>query len=170
MPRSVAYGFLRVATATLTRPADTTAYTAGDVVSNNATTTTPIAFSDIFPKDAGTGYLVGARLSTDKKSITPRIRLHLFNASTATVAADNAAFKEVYADAGKRLGYVDLPAMTTATDSTNSDMSRAFDLTLRVPIVAAAGDRDLHVVLEALDAFTPASGQQFSLTLYVDAN
>jgi hypothetical protein len=153
-----------------TRPADTTAYTIGDVVSNNATTTVLMQFANIFRVAGGTGYIVGIKIATDKKSITPRLRIHLFNASNPTVAADNAAFKEVYADSAKRLTYYDMPAMTTATDTTNSDMSRTFDMTCRIPVKAAAGSRDLFLAKEALDAFTPASGQKFSVTLYLDNN
>jgi hypothetical protein len=153
-----------------TRPANTDAYTAGDVVSNNVTTTTLMQFANIFRVSGGTGYIVGIRVSTDKKSITPRLRMHLFNASNPTIAADNAAFKEVYADDSKRLTYYDMPAMNTAVDATNSDMSRSFDMTCRIPVYAAAGSRDLFLAKEVLDAFTPASGQKIKVTLYLDNN
>lgn len=153
-----------------TRPADTTAYTAGDVVSNSTSTTTPLSFPDIFRVNQGSGYIVGIRISTDKKSITPRFRVHFFNDATATLSADNVAFKEVYADASKRLGYYDMPAMTTAQDATNSDMSRSIDLSMRMPVVAATGDDSLYVVLEALDAFTPASGEKFNVMVSIDNN
>lgn len=160
---------IRRASAEVTRPADTTAYTAGDVVSNSTTATTPISLSSAARVAGGNGYIVRAALTTNKKSITPRFRVHLFNAAP-TVAADNAAYSELYADAGKRLGFIDLPAMTTATDSTNSDMSRAFNDSARLPIVAAASSADLYAVLETLDAFTPASGQKFTLTIFIDGN
>lgn len=153
-----------------TRPADTTAYTAGDVVSNSTSATTLMTLTNALRVAGGSGYIVRASLTTDKKSITPRFRVHLFNASNPTVAADNVAHKELYADASKRLGYFDLPAMTTATDTTSSDMSRAMDNTLRHAIVAAAGSRDIYAMLEALDAFTPASGEKFTLALFVDCN
>ena len=153
-----------------TRPSDTTAYTAGDVVSNSTSATTLLALANAVRVNAGSGYIVRASLTTDKKSITPRFRIHLFNASDPTVAADNVAHKELYADAGKRLGYFDLPAMTTATDTTNSDMSRAVDNTLRHAVIAAAATRTLQALPEVLDAFTPASGQKFTLTLFIDCN
>lgn len=163
-------GILIHVSAELTRPADTTAYTAGDVVSNNATTTTPVQLANIFRVAGGSGYIRKLKISTDKKSITPRFRLHFFNASTITVSADNAPFKEVYADTSKRLGYYDMPAMTTAVDTTNSDMSRTLDIDVSMEVNAAAGSRDLFVVYEALDAFTPASGQKFMLSVALDNN
>lgn len=151
-----------------TRPGDTTAYTANDVVSNSTVTSALNQVPNFARVNGGGGYIVGARVSTDKKSITPRIRIHLFNASNPTVAADNAAWRDSYADASKRLGYFDMPAMSTGADATNSDMSRSLDMTLRVPFVAAAGTRSIYYLLETLDAFTPASGEKFTVTLYGD--
>jgi hypothetical protein len=158
--------------AEMTRPAagDVNAYITGDVVSNSTTTTTPIQLTNIFRVAGGSGYIVKIRIVTDKKSITPRLRVHFFNANTATLAGDNLPYKEVYADSAKRLGYWDMPAMTTATDTTNSDMSRTLDLTCRIAVTAAAASRDLFVVFETLDAFTPASGQKFNITVVMDNN
>lgn len=151
-----------------TRPANATAYTAGDVVSNDAATTVPMNFASFARVTGGAGYIVGARLITDKKSITPRIRVHLFNAADPTLAADNVAWKELYAEEAKRIGQFDLPAMTTGTDATGSTMSRAEDLTLRLPFIAVS--RSVYAVLEALDGFTPASGEKFTLTLIGELN
>lgn len=154
-----------------TRPSDTNAYGANDVVSNSTSATTLQELANIATSEGGSGYIVGARLSTDKKSITPRMRVHLFNASNPTVSADNANHQDKYADHEKRLGYVDLPAMTTAADTSNSDMSRSFDLsTLRHAFKCAAGTSSIYYSLETLDAFSPASGQKFKLTLLVEAD
>ena len=160
----------KLVSAEFTRPADTTAYTAGDVVSNSDATTVPVTLTSMGRVTGGSGYITGVRLTTNKKSITPRIRVHLFNVATATLAADNVAHKELYADASKRVGMFDLPAMTTGTDTTNSDMSRSVDFTQRIPFQCAADSSSLFYVLEAIDAFTPASGQKFTLSLNVEQN
>lgn len=161
---------LKIVTATFTRPANTTAYTAGDVVSDNASTTTPITLADVVEADGGSGNIVAARLSTNVVSLTPRIRVHLFNAATATVSADNAARRETYANASLRLGYFDFAAMISGADTGNSDMSYAQNMALAVPIKAASTSTTIYAVLETLDGFTPASGQSFTLTLTVAAN
>lgn len=148
-----------------TRPADTTAYTAGDVVSDSTSATTMQAIANAARISGGGGFIVGARLVTDKKSITPRIRAHVFNTNGATIAADNVAYKTLYADEGKKVGRIDLPAMTTPTDTTNSTISLAEDFTIRVPYVCTA--TSLYFVLEALDGFTPANGEKFTLTVYL---
>jgi hypothetical protein len=165
-------GNLIPSSAEMTRPAagDVNSYSIGDVVSDSTSTTTPVQLANIFRVAGGSGYITKLRLVTDKKSITPRLRLHFFNVNTATVAADNAPHKEIYADSDKRLGYWDMPAMVTAADITNSDMSRTLDMSCRIAVTAANGSRDLFVVYETLDAFTPASGQKFNLTAVLDNN
>jgi hypothetical protein len=163
-------GLVTRAATELTRPADTTAYTAGDVVSNSTSATTLIDLASAVRVNGGSGYIVRVDLATDKKSITPRFRVHFFNASNPTVSVDNAAHRGLYADVAKRLGWVDLPAMTTGTDTTNSTMSRTSNDGCRLPVVAGGATTSLYALLEALDAFTPASGQKFTLTIMVDGN
>lgn len=157
-------------TVELTRPANTTAYTANDVVSDSASASTLLDFANFARVNAGTGYITGARIVTDKKSITPRLRVHLYNASTPTVAADNAAWRDSYADDSKYIGWIDMPSMTTGADTTNSDTSKTLDFTMRLPFTCAAGTRSVFVLLETLDAFTPASAEKFKITLYGDLN
>jgi len=168
--RTVVGGIKVPVTVELTRPGNTDAYGANDVVSNSVSASTLMEFANLARVAGGSGYVVGARLSTDKKSITPRIRVHLFNASNPTVSVDNANYQEKYADVGKRLGFFDLPAMATAADTSNSDMSRAIDMGLRVPFVCADATKSVFALLETLDAFTPANGQKFSLSLVVEAD
>lgn len=151
-----------------TRPSDVSPYTAGDVVSNSTSATTLMDFSTLARFGGGSGYIVGAVLTTNKKSITPIIRVHLYDVTTITVAADNVAHKELYADVLDKIGSIDLPAMTTPTDTTNSDVSRTQDFTIRVPFKALVRDRSIFALLEAVDAFTPASAQKFSLALFAD--
>jgi hypothetical protein len=153
-----------------TRPNDTTPYNAGDVVSNSASATTPLNMQNCASANGRSGYITGARLITDKKSITPRFRVHIYNANNPTVAADNAQMDIRYADISKRIGSFDLPAMTTGADSTNSTSSQSQDLGLRIPFVCAANDNDLYAILEPLDGFTPAANEKFTLVLYCDQN
>lgn len=163
-------GRIATVSAEFTRPSDTTAYAAGDVVSNSTSSTTLLSISGCARVNAGSGYIVGATVVTNTKSLTPRIRVHVFNASNPTVSVDNSALQEKYADISKRLGYFDMPAMTTGTDTTNSDMSRAVNFSLRFPFVCAASSTTLYFLFETLDAFTPTSGEKFTLVVNVDQN
>lgn len=155
------------ASVTFTRPANVDAYTVGDVVSNGVTAL--LAFTNFARSKGGSGYITAAILATDKKSIVPAFRLHLFNASDPTVAADNAAHKELYTEIAKIAGPpIALAAMTTPADTTNSTLSQTSDATLRVPFKCADDSVALYVLLETLTDFTPASGESFTLTLHAD--
>lgn len=148
---------IRRASTTLTRPANTTAYAAKDGISD--ATSSPAAISI---QAEGGGYIVGAKIVTNKASITPRLRVHLYR-SAPTQIADNAAVTAVlYADAGNYLGFIDLGPLNT--EGSGADSSYAEDNTLRHPYV---GDT-LNMIWETLDAFTPASAQEFTLIFLYD--
>lgn len=151
-----------------TRPTDTSPYSIGDVVSNDTGTTTMQAIANAGRVSGGSGYIVGIRISTDKKSITPQLRVHFFNTNGATLSGDNAAWQDKYADSAKRVAFYDMPAMTTGADTSNSDMSRTVDMTMRIPYIATA--TILYFVLETLTAFTPANAQKFTVTVFLDRN
>jgi len=149
-------------------------YSIGDEIANSVTAGSVVLmeFANAVRVNGGTGYIVGVKITTNVKSLTPSIRLHLYNASNPTVAGDNALHIEKYADTGKRLGMMDMPAMTTAADTANSDMSCTTDFGGQTNgvhcVVAAAGTRSIWGLLETLTAFTPVAGQLFTVTLFID--
>lgn len=147
----------------MTRAAATTAYAAGQTLLNAAGTLSELAGAGRI--NGGTGIIVGLRISTNNKAFFPRLRIHLFNASDPTFAADYSSWKELYADSGKRVGYYDMPALTVAADSALSDMTRTLDYTVRLPFQCAAASTSLWYAYEVLDAATPANGQKFTLTV-----
>jgi len=163
-------GNMAIITAEQIRVSDTNAYIAGDVVSNSTATSTMLTFTNAARVNGGSGYIVLARAVTDKKSITPRLDLQVYNDNTATIVGDNVLHAELYADIGKRIGNIVLPAMSTPLGTTASDLSRAMDATIRVPYKAASGTRNVYVLITTLDAFTPASAEKFSITLGFDNN
>ena len=153
-----------------TRENNATPYTAGDVVSSSAGTPVVLEIPLALRIVGGSAYIVGCRVTFNVKSVTPRLRVHLFNASNPTIAGDNLAHKELYADAAKRLGYFDMDAMSTAADATNSDMARSINMDLRIPVMAAAATRSLWVAIETLDAVTLTAVSKVSITLSLDVN
>lgn len=153
-----------------TRPADLTGYTARDVVCNSTSAPALLVLANLARANDVGGYLVGLRLATDKKSITPRFRVHFYRATDPTLVNDNAVKKSLYVDEAKTGVYIDLPAMQTSFDATNSDMSFAQDMTIRVPFIPGSGGKDIYAQLETLDSFVPASAQKFTLTAWADQN
>lgn len=162
-------GYASKVTTEITLVTGTTAYHANDVVGGGTGTVYELPL--VARENGSSQYLVGVRLTTNQKSITPRFRVHFFNANNPVISADNANWQDRYADTSKRVGYVDLPALSTAADTTNSDMSRAMDLTLRYMMFCAAASRSLWFAFECLDAFTPAvSAAKLTLITLWDNN
>lgn len=153
-------------TVEFTRTTGTTAYDANDAVL--PATPALVELANVARVAGGSGYITEIRLSTDKKSITPRFRIHFFNAPNPTISADGANWQDKYADVAKRVGYYDMPALNTAADTTNSDMSRTMDATMRLPFVCVG--TSLYYAIETLDAFTPANSEKFSISIYCELN
>jgi len=154
----------------LTRPADTTAYTAKDVVADSTSAPTVITFSNFARVNAGSGIIVRARLMTDQKTCTSGFRLHLFH-TAPTAINDNSPYSLLYANAANRIGQIDFAAMSSE-DPTNStaaaSMRPSADGAYGAPNLwfqSAAASRALYGILETTSGFAPASGQKFYVEL-----
>lgn len=145
------------------RPANTTAYASGQLVANSATAASvqPIACA-VARKNAGTGVLVGARLSKSGVSLTnASFRVHLFKTSPTTTAGDGQTFAgAVNGVAAIEIGYVDV-----AMDQAYADGAKGFASLTNKVFDAATGSQNIYALIEARGAYTPASGETFSLAL-----
>lgn len=154
-------------TLTFTRPENTTAYTAGDVI-GIADAGTPAnagsaihTFTDIGP--AGGQIRITASfwyvyLAAVPGSMTS-FRLDLYD-SSPTAILDNAAFSLVAGDRTKHLGYIDLgsPAARTATLYVQAG-SQDLDVKL------ADGVTSLYGIITTNGGYTPTSAEGFRLRL-----
>ena len=98
-------------TVSVTRPADTTAYTAGDVIGATTTTGGAVLTLSGLPSLGGEVMLTTVQLAINTSVIPSGMtsfRMHLYNASPASALADNAAWDLAVADRANYLGYVDL--------------------------------------------------------------
>jgi hypothetical protein len=154
---------------TLARPADTTAYAANDVISSSTSAPAAIIFdlATAGVEAGGSGYLVKLRALTNKKDWTARIRVHLYKAAPTQIN-DNSVFALLWANRANRVGYIDLPAFTTA--DTTSDCAQSLLPDLRYAVKLASGETRLWAILQVLDAATPSSAQNFYFSALVDRN
>jgi hypothetical protein len=158
---------LVISAVTLTRPADTTAYAAKDAVSNSTSSPSVLTFSSVGRVNAGTGYITGARLTTDQSTNVAQYRLHLY-AIAPTAINDNAAQTLLWADRTKRVGYIDIGPIVT--EGSGSDAASGLNIDIRLPYKCDTSDTNLYGLLETLTAFTPASAQNFYISLSIDQN
>lgn len=147
-------------TVTFTRPSNTTAYTAGDVVG----ATGGSAIHTLTTAGPSGGYVLIQSIAmvtpdTSVPSGMASFRIHFYNASP-TAIADNAAFDLLSADHGKYLGYVDLPA---PQDFGSSIYTQA-DYPGRL-VKLAASSTSLFIEIETKGAFTPVSAVTFDLAI-----
>lgn len=152
-------GTFVIAATALTRPANVTAYTALDSISNNATaasvTANSVSLSDTNDHPVDISEILLATTDTGPGTAAIQIRVHLFNsdptASTGVVGGDNAAWSN------KQAGWV---GSFSGTMRAFSDGSRgimvADEGTLRL-ISPVSGAKTLFWQLETLGAFTPSA-------------
>lgn len=156
---------VRVDDTAFTRPNDTTAYAARDVIADSTSAATIRTFGTAGRISGGSGYITKALLQTSDSAQVNRVRLHLYSTSSPTVINDNAANTVLYADRAKYVGYIDFPALSTETSG-----SEAFALWTGALPYLCVGNDDLFGVLETLDAFTPTAQSTWFVSIWCDQN
>jgi hypothetical protein len=145
-------------TATITRPSNTTAYTAGDVVGDTGGSAI-ISLTSAGP--SGGFVLVQSVSLVFSDSVVPSgmgaFRVHLYSVSP-TAIADNEAFDLVSGDRATYMGYIDLPAPLDfgSTIYTQTDYPGRL-------IKLAAASTTLFAKIETRGAYTPVSASTVSI-------
>jgi hypothetical protein len=158
--------FLRVlaAAAAMVRPANTTAYAVGDLVANHATAGNVAAIelpAARYP--GGEGKVAGVRLSKSNVSLTAAaFRVHLFTAAPSVTNGDNGVFAPTNGIAKGYIGSVDVTIDKALGDGAfgRANAALLFDTDKPSP--------KLYALIEARDAYTPASAESFTLTLELE--
>jgi hypothetical protein len=181
---------IRVATVTITRPNDTTAYAVNDrITTTTGTTNTGSVFLGLAETMFGNGIVTKAKIftNTSASGITGGVRLHLYTLasgetiSTGTTVGDNAAMVIAYADAPKYVGYISFTTWINTTSGSLSvvDSGRIYFQRSLAPIVSGAPGPGIRQefpltgtfvgILQSLSVFTPIANQQFQIELTTEA-
>jgi hypothetical protein len=145
--------------ATVTRPADTTAYASGDLVAHSTTagSVVPLTFALARTTQAG-GMIRRIRLRKTGTSVTnASFRLHLYSASPTPANGDNGAWSTDQAAA--YIGSLDVTCDKAFTDGAAGN---------GVPTVGSEiifTSDTVYGLLEARGAYTPASAEQFTVSV-----
>lgn len=151
---------------TMTRPADTTAYAAGDLVANSTTagSVTPLTFKT--SRVAGAATISRVRIyKTSTTSTNANFTLHLFNVLPVPANGDNGAL--VTSTVAGMIGSVDCD-MSTGSQAGTVGLFASFAVTNGITFdlnVADPGERRIYGLLEAAAAYAPASAEAFTVTL-----
>lgn len=136
---------------TVTRPANATPYSAGDVVGG------AITFTGAGPA-AGHVLITSADLRVDVAAVPSgmaNMRLHLYDATPPSAIADNAAWDLPSGDRANYLGYLDL--------GTPADLGSTLYVQLTNPglqVKLASASTSLYGYLQTIGAFTPAGNSE----------
>lgn len=157
-------GHIAVASANFTRPADTTAYAAGDLVANHTTAGSVVPMTFAVARAADKGFMV--RRGRMKKSSTgttnASFRLHLYKQAPVPSNGDNGAW---LTDEKNYLGAIDLALDRVFTDAANG---------IGVPVsgseiagVPDSGTVNIYGLVEARAGYAPGNAEVFTVALEV---
>ena len=147
----------------ITRPANTTAYTAGDAVGGASSSV--LTLSNAARTNSGGGRILGVRLFKSGTTVTSATFTVLFFNSSPTDVADNAAFNLTYAEKAYFVGSVALSTMTV------QGSGGGFAFSYPNPPLwfqTATSSKALYAVVTAAAGYTPASAETFSLNVVVE--
>jgi hypothetical protein len=153
----------------IVRPSNTTGYTALDVIGQAdvnvaANAGTAILTFPVIGPVGGIIRIIAADLIINLASVTAGMttfRLHLYNTSP-TAVLDNAGFDLVAGDRALYLGYIDFAA---PIDLGSTLYSQVINGTTLPHIKLLAGQSLIYGVLQTIGAFTPTSGEAYSVRL-----
>lgn len=152
------------AVSTLTRLANTTAYTAGDEISDIASSSAhPWVFANAGLAVGGSGRITKVRLqASDPLCVSQIFRLYLFDTAPAMVG-DNLAYALLAAEFAGRDDYIDIGPLITSVGAGVAEMAHD----LGKDYVCAAASTSLYGVLVIQNAYSPLSAGTFRLELTV---
>jgi len=156
--KSVASDTGEIASDTITRPANTTAYEAGDVISTTSGEILNFASLGVANQMIT---IMGVRLMIADGAVPSGCagyRLHLYNASP-TVIADAAPYNLPSGDRAKYLGFIDRISVPTDLGDTVFSTDDGVNFTCKL---ASTG---LYGILQTVGAETPASAAVYTITL-----
>lgn len=150
-----------------TRPSNTTAYAANQVVGFTAGATN-MTFSSAARVNNGSGRIVKARLMANSVTTTNALfRLFLFNAAP-TAQADQAAFNLLYANRASSQGFIDFAGPITSGGSSDSIEIPDTMNNGNLKFVCTGGVTTLYGILVALAAYVPTSAETFYTELTIE--
>jgi len=151
-----------VVSANFTRPSNTTAYAAGDLVANSTTAGSVTALSwTVGRLSPGRAWITGAKLKKSGTSTTNAwFRIWLFAASVTVANGDNGAFSKAEQSF---IGVIDVNCTFAFTDAAVGFGSANHG---PIPVDLSSG-QTIYGLIEARGAYTPTSAEVFTVDLSV---
>ena len=137
---------------TFIRAAAAAQYAANDVVADSSDAAGPQYFDDCVRYPAGSGTILSARAFIDQLPLPTgwgTLRMHLYR-ELVTPINDNSPFAMLYANAAKRVGFIDFSGWQTG--GTGSNASGCLVTGINLPFMTTS--QSLYYILETRSALT----------------
>lgn len=161
-----------VAQIQFTRPADTTQYSVGDAISDDATTATVATFTlkGMSSRSNGGGKIKSVVLhKTDQDLTGADFDVYFFDtAPVGTNFEDNAAVALTDAEMQTCVGFVQLTAASDGVSMGTGDLYNKTNLDL--PYECKGNTTNLYAVVVARGTYTPASAEVFTIRVGCEVN
>lgn len=150
-----------------TRPADTTAYTSGDLVANSTTAASVVPLSWSIQGTGGSGIIRAVRFFKSSTTATAAsFRVHLFVAAPPTPTnGDNGAYGISTVTDHLDTVAVDLSSGAFAGTAGLNKRSAATAIGFRFPTASMK----LYGLIDVQGGYAPASGETFRVTLEIES-
>lgn len=163
-------GLSHLVSASVTRPDDTNAYTAGDVICNSTSAPVILTFPRAVVGSGESGIIAHAQLIDSASQATKLdAELWLFD-TTVAMDNDNAAFTPTDAELATCLGVIEFDGTTAFVgDATvGADGNCIIQASnLAIPIRAVAAQNAIFGILVARNGYTPVASESFTIRLHV---
>lgn len=144
------------------RPADVTAYAAGDSVCNSTTAPVPMTFTNVPRISGGGGRIVGATLAKSTAAAVGDSFDLIIGDTTFAVPNDNAVFSLSYASAITLFNTIQFNVATDLGPNNRLYVAQF------APIPFVCVTTSLFATLIARGAYVPGSAEQFTVRLLID--
>ena len=161
-------GVTTVVYAQFTRPADTTAYTANDVVSDSTVVGHPLVFQNCARFQGGTGIVYsGLMFASTDATVNPNFDLVLFDTPSFTMAADNSAGTVTDTEAYNIVSIITFDGTNAANVSTVGANLVVGATAIGQAFKCGSNSRDLYGMVIDRGGYTPASAEIFRFKLAI---
>jgi hypothetical protein len=166
-----------IVSASFSRPANTTVYANAQLVANSTTagSVVPLSLANASRKGGVGGVITGARLSKSgggaNSNTNALFRVHIFEGTssgagpTPAVGDGGVYSTNVNTVAASEIGYVDIDM--TSTSAVGSDGCKAYTRGLQMAFMPSNSGTGLYALIEVRGAYTPISGETFTLALEI---
>jgi hypothetical protein len=167
----VSGGITKTVNGSVTRPNDTSGYTAGDVITTSTSAPDIITFSNVARINGGSGVIIGATL-VDSVNNSPKndYEIWLFD-TEPTNQNDNVAFAPSDAELENMIGILSFQASTAKIGNTGSagagNLFYPSNLTNNMAYNCLAGSKDIYGVAVTRTTFTPVANAKLTVRLRV---